>query len=155
MYWGGSERLPEPVAAHDWRCPVVMKTDPDLVAFTCGRCGQIATVPASDPRPAPGVCRLAAVDASPSGIRVEEPWAACGDGASLAQPGRRSPNCLYLGDAVIVSDGAAPQLGTIVGFSGPLVEISTIFRPSVHAPAPMRRSVPWETVRGAPRPAGL
>jgi hypothetical protein len=27
---------------HRWGCPVVMKLDPDHVAWTCGRCGAIA-----------------------------------------------------------------------------------------------------------------
>ncbi len=27
---------------HAWGCPVIMKTDPDHVAWTCGRCGAIA-----------------------------------------------------------------------------------------------------------------
>jgi hypothetical protein len=28
---------------HAWVCPVIMKTDPDRVAWTCGRCGTICT----------------------------------------------------------------------------------------------------------------
>ena len=28
---------------HAWGCPKVMKIDPDRVAWTCGRCGAIAT----------------------------------------------------------------------------------------------------------------
>jgi hypothetical protein len=28
---------------HDWDCPKVMKLDPDLVAWTCRRCGAVAT----------------------------------------------------------------------------------------------------------------
>jgi hypothetical protein len=28
---------------HDWGCPVVMKLDPEHVAWTCARCGAIAT----------------------------------------------------------------------------------------------------------------
>ena len=37
---------------HAWGCPVIMKLDPEHVAWTCGRCGAIATT--SDPavRPA-------------------------------------------------------------------------------------------------------
>jgi hypothetical protein len=27
---------------HDWRCPVLMKTDPGHVAWTCAKCGAIA-----------------------------------------------------------------------------------------------------------------
>ena len=38
-----SERsVPGPVrgcAPHDWRCPVIIKLDPDHVAWTCARCG--------------------------------------------------------------------------------------------------------------------
>ena len=29
-------------SAHDWRCPVIMKTDPNHVAWTCARCGATA-----------------------------------------------------------------------------------------------------------------
>jgi hypothetical protein len=32
----------QPCPPHDWRCPVVMKLDPEHVAWTCGRCGAIA-----------------------------------------------------------------------------------------------------------------
>jgi hypothetical protein len=41
---------------HDWRCPVIMKTNPDHVAWTCAVCGAIATTvgdtgaPTSDAR---------------------------------------------------------------------------------------------------------
>jgi hypothetical protein len=27
---------------HDWRCPVIIKLDPDHVAWTCARCGATA-----------------------------------------------------------------------------------------------------------------
>ena len=27
---------------HSWGCPVIMKLDPEHVAWTCGRCGAIA-----------------------------------------------------------------------------------------------------------------
>jgi hypothetical protein len=27
---------------HDWRCPVIMKLDPEHVAWTCARCGAMA-----------------------------------------------------------------------------------------------------------------
>jgi len=27
---------------HEWRCPVIMKLDPDHVAWTCARCGAMA-----------------------------------------------------------------------------------------------------------------
>jgi hypothetical protein len=30
--------------SHRWRCPVIMKTAPDYVAYTCGRCGAIGVV---------------------------------------------------------------------------------------------------------------
>jgi hypothetical protein len=30
-------------APHDWRCPVIMKLDPDHVAWTCARCGTTVT----------------------------------------------------------------------------------------------------------------
>jgi len=33
-----------------------MKTAPDLVAYTCGRCGTIASVPAFGSPPDPGAC---------------------------------------------------------------------------------------------------
>jgi hypothetical protein len=36
---------------HDWRCPVMMKLDPDHVAWTCARCGAIATTDAAAVRP--------------------------------------------------------------------------------------------------------
>lgn len=28
---------------HAWVCPVIMKTDPDRVAWTCARCGAVCT----------------------------------------------------------------------------------------------------------------
>jgi hypothetical protein len=31
-----------PCPPHAWACPVVMKVDPDHVAWTCCRCGAIA-----------------------------------------------------------------------------------------------------------------
>ena len=27
---------------HDWRCPVIMKLDPEHVAWTCAHCGAMA-----------------------------------------------------------------------------------------------------------------
>jgi len=30
---------------HVWRCPVIMKRDPDHVAWTCSGCGAIARAP--------------------------------------------------------------------------------------------------------------
>jgi hypothetical protein len=32
-----------PCPPHDWGCPVIMKLQPDHVAWTCQRCGAIAT----------------------------------------------------------------------------------------------------------------
>jgi hypothetical protein len=37
---------------HAWGCPVVMKVDPERVAWTCGRCGEIATTADHASRPA-------------------------------------------------------------------------------------------------------
>jgi hypothetical protein len=37
---------------HAWGCPVVMKVDPRLVAWTCASCAAITTVPAGAPPPA-------------------------------------------------------------------------------------------------------
>jgi len=36
---------------HDWQCPVVMKTQPDHVAYTCARCGEVVVVSESVPVP--------------------------------------------------------------------------------------------------------
>ena len=36
---------------HHWGCPVIMKLDPAHVAWTCGRCGRIAT--SDDPAVSP------------------------------------------------------------------------------------------------------
>ncbi len=44
---GSSARCPP----HGWGCPVVMKLDPHLVAWTCADCGAIATAPAGAPPP--------------------------------------------------------------------------------------------------------
>jgi hypothetical protein len=41
----------DPCPPHDWGCPVVMKLDPEHVAWTCRRCGAIAT--SADPRQVP------------------------------------------------------------------------------------------------------
>ena len=41
-----------PCPPHDWGCPVVMKLDPEHVAWTCGRCGAIATTDDAQQRPA-------------------------------------------------------------------------------------------------------
>ena len=32
----------QPCPPHAWTCPVVMKLDPEHVAWTCGHCGKIA-----------------------------------------------------------------------------------------------------------------
>lgn len=37
---------------HAWGCPVIMKVDPERVAWTCGRCGEIATTHDHASRPA-------------------------------------------------------------------------------------------------------
>jgi hypothetical protein len=36
-------------ASHRWRCPVIMKTAPDYVAYTCGRCAAIGVVAVGEP----------------------------------------------------------------------------------------------------------
>ena len=41
VWWIADGLLPCP--PHDWDCPVVMKLDPEHVAWTCARCGAIAT----------------------------------------------------------------------------------------------------------------
>jgi hypothetical protein len=38
--------------SHDWRCPVIMKLDPEHVGWTCARCGAIATSDDPAVRPA-------------------------------------------------------------------------------------------------------
>jgi hypothetical protein len=42
---------PQLCPPHDWRCPVTMKLDPNHVAWTCARCGAIATTDVSAMRP--------------------------------------------------------------------------------------------------------
>jgi hypothetical protein len=37
---------------HQWSCPVIMKADPEHVAWTCGRCGHIAVTDDAAVRPA-------------------------------------------------------------------------------------------------------
>lgn len=37
---------------HAWGCPVIMKVAPEHVAWTCGRCGAIATTDDPEVRPA-------------------------------------------------------------------------------------------------------
>jgi hypothetical protein len=39
--WSIADGL-RPCPPHDWGCPVIMKLDPEHVAWTCGRCGKIA-----------------------------------------------------------------------------------------------------------------
>jgi hypothetical protein len=41
-----------PCPPHDWGCPVLMKLDPEHVAWTCARCGAIATTGDRSDRPA-------------------------------------------------------------------------------------------------------
>ena len=41
-----------PCPPHDWDCPVVMKLNPEHVAWTCARCGAIATTGDPAQRPA-------------------------------------------------------------------------------------------------------
>lgn len=36
-------------ASHRWRCPVIMKTAPDYIAYTCGRCAAIGVVAVGEP----------------------------------------------------------------------------------------------------------
>jgi len=36
---------------HSWDCPVLMKLDPESIAWTCATCGAIATAPVGAPRP--------------------------------------------------------------------------------------------------------
>lgn len=36
---------------HGWACPVLMKLDPQSVAWTCKRCGAIVRTPVGAPRP--------------------------------------------------------------------------------------------------------
>jgi hypothetical protein len=38
---------------HAWRCPVIMKLDPDHVAWTCARCGAMGLSDDLALRPAP------------------------------------------------------------------------------------------------------
>jgi hypothetical protein len=37
---------------HEWGCPVIMELDPEHVAWTCARCGAIATSDDRSVRPA-------------------------------------------------------------------------------------------------------
>ncbi len=38
----GTPAAKSPCPPHDWRCPVIMKLDPDHVAWTCAHCGAMA-----------------------------------------------------------------------------------------------------------------
>ncbi len=38
-------------ANHDWACPVLIKTDPGSVAWTCKRCGAVVRAPVGAERP--------------------------------------------------------------------------------------------------------
>ncbi len=38
----GAPAATAPCPPHDWRCPVIMKLDPDHVAWTCAHCGAMA-----------------------------------------------------------------------------------------------------------------
>jgi hypothetical protein len=42
----------QPCPPHAWTCPVIMKLDPEHVAWTCGRCGKIAVTDDLSVRPA-------------------------------------------------------------------------------------------------------
>ena len=47
----GASRPASGCPPHDWRCPVVMKLDPEHVAWTCAGCGAIATTDSRAVRP--------------------------------------------------------------------------------------------------------
>jgi ribosomal protein S27AE len=49
---GGVERARRLCPPHQWGCPVIMKADPEHVAWTCGRCGHIAVTDDAAVRPA-------------------------------------------------------------------------------------------------------
>jgi hypothetical protein len=42
----------QPCPPHAWGCPVIMKVDPEHVAWTCGRCGAITLTQDLAVRPA-------------------------------------------------------------------------------------------------------
>jgi hypothetical protein len=50
-----------PSTAHRWDCPVIMKTHPDCVAYTCARCGAIGVVTGGE-----SLSKLRAVAAEPA-----------------------------------------------------------------------------------------
>ena len=39
-------------STHTWACPVLMKLDPNAIAWTCSVCGAIHSTPVGAPRPA-------------------------------------------------------------------------------------------------------
>ena len=43
--------MPGQWSSHIWACPVIMKTDPAHVAWTCARCGALAITPVGDAPP--------------------------------------------------------------------------------------------------------
>ena len=51
MIWWIADGL-QPCPPHEWDSPVIMKLDPERVAWTCRRCGEIATT--DDPAVRPG-----------------------------------------------------------------------------------------------------
>jgi hypothetical protein len=51
MLWWIADGM-QPCPPHAWGCPVVMKRDPERVAWTCALCGAIATSDDPDVRPA-------------------------------------------------------------------------------------------------------
>ena len=50
---GAPEQAASLCPPHEWRCPVIMKLDPDHVAWTCARCGAMALSDDLALRPAP------------------------------------------------------------------------------------------------------
>jgi hypothetical protein len=38
-------------SSHAWACPVIMKTDPEHIAWTCARCGAVAITAIGDGPP--------------------------------------------------------------------------------------------------------
>ena len=46
--------LGDSCSSHRWGCPVIMKTDPEHVAWTCSRCGELAFTAVGERPAAPG-----------------------------------------------------------------------------------------------------
>jgi hypothetical protein len=67
------------VPAHRWESPVIMKTQPDRVAYTCARCGAIGV---------PGVGEPPS-DLDASAFALGEPQAACVIETARARDQRR------------------------------------------------------------------